>query len=577
MHDQQPHEIDNETAPPPLSGSPRIDRKRHREVLWFFLRTALHAGWHDIVLRLPLLRWLRRDPLTRWCRIARRYRSLAARLGGVLIKLGQFLSTRVDVLPLAITEELAGLQDEVPPSAIDAVIAQVEDDFGTSLSDLFPTFDREALGAASLAQVHAATLPDGTPVVVKVLRPGIDVLVETDLRAIATAIRWLKLWPFVRKRVDLDALADEFTNTTRAELDLRREAQHAERIAAAFVHDAQVRIPTIHHDFSSRRTLTEENVSGLKINDQAALSDAGIDPRALAQVLYRAFMQQFFVNHFVHADPHPGNIFVRPLAEGAAALPSDAVVGDGTPFEIALVDFGMVAEIPARLRSALRKYVIAFGGRDAAGVIGAYRDMGILLPGADTEQLTEVVETIFERFWGVEVGDLSGRVRAEASGFLGEFRQLLIETPVQVQVELLFANRAVELLVGLVTTLDPRFDIWEETVPFAKRLASEDENAWFGRLRSEASRLARLPGDAADVVTRARRGRLVVKSALAPDTKRAVTRIERALDRLSLAVLAAALLISGAVLDPTSGWPALVLTTTGGVVGGWALIRGWWG
>lgn len=526
-------------------------------------------------LRLPMLRLVRSDPLERWCRIARRYRSLAARLGGVLIKLGQFLSARVDVLPVAVTEELAGLQDEVPPSGIDAVIAQVEDDFGKPLSTLFPTFDRQALGAASLAQVHAATLPDGTAVVVKVLRPGIDVLVETDLRAIATAIRWLKLWPFVRKRVDLDALADEFTGTTRVELDLGREAQHAERIAATFVDDHQVRIPTIHHAFSSRRTLTEENVGGLKINDHAALADAGIDSRALARVLYRAFMQQFFVHHFVHADPHPGNIFVRPLADPGAEPPGSEA-GEGVPFEIALVDFGMVAEIPARLRGALRKYVVAFAARDAAGVVAAYRDMGILLPGSDTEQLTEVVETIFERFWGVEVGDLSGRVRAEAAGFLGEFRQLLIETPVQMQVDLLFANRAVELLVGLVTTLDPRFDIWEETVPFAKSLAAEGGTGWIERLRGEASRLARLPGETADVITRARRGRLVIKSALAPDAKRAVARVESALDRLSLAVLAAALLVAGAVLDPASGWLALILTGAGGVLGGWALIRGWW-
>jgi len=558
------------------SGNPpaahvRLNRRRYVMVLMFFLRAAAHAVVHDVLLRSPLVRILRSDPIPRWCQIARRYRVLAIELGGVLIKLGQFLSTRVDVLPVEVTEALAGLQDEVPAADSDVVIAQIEEDLGRSIESIFPHFDRQPLGAASLAQAHAAWLPDGRSVVVKVLRPGIEVLVETDLRAISTAIRWLKVWPFIRRRIDLDALADEFVSTTRAELDLALEAQHAQRMAASFADHPQIRIPAVYPEHSARRTLTEENVSGIKIADGAALERAGIDRAALARVLYRAYMQQFFVHHFVHADPHPGNLFVRLLE----LAPPGSEIGEGVPFEVALVDFGMVTEIPERLRAALRRYVIAFSVRDAAGVVAAYRDLGILLAGADTDQLTEVVESVFERFWGVEMADLSGRVQAEASSLLREFRHLLIATPVQFQVDLLFANRALELLLGLVTRLDPRFDPWRETVPFARDLASEGASTWQQRVRDEAARLARLPGEAAAVLTRARRGRLVVKSALAPDAQRAVQRVERAVDRLSLSVLAAACLVAGAVLDPRQSWVAALSVAIGAAVGLWALLRGW--
>ena len=175
----------SDTTPP--TAPTAIDRRRYRQVRRFFAGMFVHVFWHDFVLRQPGLGWLRSDPLERWTRIAQKYRALAVELGGVLIKLGQFLSTRVDILPLEVVRELSGLHDEVPAAPVEAVIAQIEDDFGRPLAEIFPTFDRRPLGAASLAQVHAAQLVDGTEVVVKVLRPGIDVLVETDLKAIGQA------------------------------------------------------------------------------------------------------------------------------------------------------------------------------------------------------------------------------------------------------------------------------------------------------------------------------------------------------------------------------------------------------
>jgi predicted unusual protein kinase regulating ubiquinone biosynthesis (AarF/ABC1/UbiB family) len=164
----------------------------------------------------------RKPPLPRWKQLARSYRILAVDMGGVLLKLGQFLSTRVDILPAEVTDELAELQDEVPSAPVEEIIAQIEADFQRPISEIFACFKPKPLGSASLGQAHKARLLSGETVAVKVLRPGIKVVVETDLIAITKVFRWLKLYKPIRQHVDLDWLTQEFTTITRRELDFRR-------------------------------------------------------------------------------------------------------------------------------------------------------------------------------------------------------------------------------------------------------------------------------------------------------------------------------------------------------------------
>src|SRR5262249_23938918 len=210
----------------------RIDWQRYRKVRSFVTRTFLHFLWWDVLLAYPALARFRRPAIERWRLVARRYRALAVEMGGVLIKPGQFLPVRVGLLPPEVLGELAGLQDEVPPEPIALVIAQIEADFGRPLSFVFARFDPEPVGSASLAQVHRALLPTGEEVVVKVLRPGTDLLVETDLAAASLATRLLQLFKQIRRRVDLKRLAEEFRRTTEGELDLTAEGKNAERFAA---------------------------------------------------------------------------------------------------------------------------------------------------------------------------------------------------------------------------------------------------------------------------------------------------------------------------------------------------------
>ena len=549
-------------APPPLPPGARIDFRRYRKLRRFVARTFLHALWWDVALALPGLSRLRRPAAARYARIAKRYRALAVEMGGVLIKLGQFLSIRVDLLPPEVIQELSGLQDEVPPEPLADIARQIEDDLGRPLTAVFSWISPAPVGAASLAQVHRAGLPSGEEVVIKVLRPGIEVLVETDLAATALALRLLRAWRRLRRRVDLDRFAEELRTTTLRELDLAAEGRHAERFARDFAGDGKVHVPRIYWEQSARRTLTMEDVGFIKIADLDTLAAAGIERAEVASVLYRTYLQQIFVHHFVHADPHPGNLFVRPLpvAGEAPVSPGQAVgppAGGGPrPFQVVFVDFGMTAEIPEHLRAALREYVIGLGTRDAARVIRSYVAAGVLLPGADLRRLEEVHEELFERFWGVSIGNLRQVAMAQARYFFSQYRDLLYSAPFQFQVDLLFVGRAMGLLAGMGTYLAPEFDPWAETLPFAEGLAAEELQAGWRAAVQEALAQGRvllgLPRRLEALAARALRGQLPVQIVPSPEAKRLQERLERAVRRLSWMVAAAGLAVSGALLRAAS-------------------------
>lgn len=541
----------SDPAAEPLSVT--IDRSRYRRVRRFFYRVILHAFWWDLVLaRLVLRRW-RSPAIERWSRLAREYRRLAVEMGGVLIKLGQFLSTRVDVLPLEITRELSGLQDEVPPEQFPEIVTRIEADFGQPIHEVFEWVSPIPSGAASLAQVHRARLIGGQEVVVKVLRPGIEVVVETDLQAIRQATRWLALSRAISRRVDVGWIHREFVDVTRRELDLISEAHNAERFAEDFREETDVVVPQIYWDRTTTHVLTLEDVAHIKIGDLDALDAAGVDRNALARRLYRIYMRQFFITHFVHADPHPGNIFVRPRPRSAEdEEEGHASDQRGTPFEIVFVDFGMVTEIPERLRRGLREFAIGLGTRDARRMVHSYVTAGVVLPGANLSRLEAAHADLLERFWGVSLGSMREVALEHASDLMLQYRDILLNGPLQVQADMLFALRAVGILAGLTTTLDHQFDPWAETIPFAERFAQEEHGSrlrsWLDELGTLAQAMFKVPPQLDRLLGQVERGTFGVQTSLSPDASRQVDGLERSVDRLSWMVAAAALLISGTVL-----------------------------
>ncbi len=553
------------TQPTSAPNPPPLDRARYRRVRRFFLAVVAHFLWWDVLLSLPLLRGLRRPPLERWRRIAARFRELAVELGGVLIKLGQFLSIRFDILPPEIIAELAGLQDEVAPVPFARIEACIAAEFDRPVDEVFRNVSPEPLGSASLAQAHRAESRDGRHMVLKILRPGIEQVVETDLRAIGEAFRWLKLYRPVRRRVDLDWLLAEFSTVTRTELDMLAEACHAERLADDLADEPDVHIPQIYRDFCRPRILASEDVSSIRIGDVPALEAAGIRPAEVARTLHRVYMRQVFETHFVHVDPHPGNLFVRPLED--ADPRARQWKRPGRPFEIAFVDFGMVAEIPRRLRRALREYAIGIARRDARMIVAAYQHAGALLEGADLRLLEETHEALFERFWGIRVGQLRDTALSEARFFLEEYRDVILKAPFQFQADMLFVVRAVGMLAGLATRLDPDFDPWAGTIPFAERFARQELGHRGDRFLSQLETLVRLLGGLPERLDRllsaADRGGLPVQAALDPAARRLLRRVERSVVRLSWTVLGCTLLLSAVICYAAgqSGWLTAVLLT----------------
>ncbi len=525
-----------------------FDRHRYLRVVRFFAGVFAHFIFWELVLRRLLgRRFVERSFDRRWQRVARRFRELAVELGGVLIKLGQFLSVRVDVLPRVVTAELAGLQDEVPAEQLADIQAVVEAEYGQPLDQILAWFAPQPVAAASLAQVHHARLLTGDEVVVKVQRPRIETIVETDLRAVQTATRWLKRYRPVRRRVNLDLLYEEFSRTTRAELDFVAEGHNAERFARDFAGQAGVRIPYIYTETSTRRVLIMEDVAAIKIADFAAIEAAGISRKEVARRLFDTYLQQLFVHNFVHADPHPGNLFVQPLAPPFdSAQGGQGMDGQGRPFQLTFVDFGMVATVPERMRPHFRDYLLGFAAKDAARMVRAYAGAGVLLPGADLARLEQIEAELLDRYWGLTLKEAQELAMSEWRNLAREYRDVLYEMPFQLPTDLLFVGRAMAILFGMATSLDPDFDPWQAIAPFAEEMAGEEVQRGGRQILEELARVARLlvalPGQAERFYSQALRGELAVRTAWTPEAVQMVRRVEVAVNRLAAAVVFAAFL-----------------------------------
>ena len=537
----------------------RLNRRRYLRVVGYFARTFAGFIWWEIILRRLLgRRFVHRGATERLQQIARRYRMLALDLGGVLIKLGQFLSARVDVLPAEFTAELAGLQDEVPAETPAAILAVVEAEFGRPADQVFSQFTLQPEAAASLAQVHSARLSDGAPVVVKVQRPGIETIVETDLRALHTAVRWLKRYRPVRRRVDLDRLYDEFSRTTRCELDFEAEGHNAEHFAQDFANEPGICIPKIYWETTTRRVLTMQNVASIKIGDHDAIKTAGIDLAQVAQRLFATYLQQIFVHDFVHADPHPGNLFVEPL---------EPVEGQPRPFILTFVDFGMVATVPERARKHLRDFLVGFATRDSGRMVRAYQGAGLLLPGADLARIEEVQAELFDRYWGITMRQAREIMTDQWENLAREYRDLMYEMPFQIPTDLLFVGRAVAILSGMATALNPDFDPWQAMSPFAEDLAKEELGRDWRSWLSEAGQLVRvllsLPSQTDRFLAQATQGKFMVRASFAADATRDLHRVEVAVNHLAAAVVFAALLLAAVAVYVTQGMGAMAYVLLG--------------
>ena len=520
-------------------------RARYRRILRFASWYLAVTWWFELFLpRIGLRRVAERTRAARMRRFARSFHVLAVDLGGLMIKVGQYMSSRLDVLPPEITKELEGLQDEVPPVPFAAIRAFAETELHSPLHRVFASVIESPVAAASLGQAHRASLGAADAadtgldaVVLKVQRPGIDTIVDVDLAALRKVGGWLSRVRLVYSRVDAPALVEEFATTSLEEIDYLNEASNSERFAGIFAGDDRVAVPAVVWERTTRRVLTMEDVTAIKITDVDALVAAGIDPAEVAPLFAEVMFDQLFTHGFFHADPHPGNIFVTPVADG------------GRGWKLTFIDFGMMGEVPATTRTGLRRLLIAAASRDGRGLVTAMQDVGVLLSTADTAELERAMTALFARFGGMGFAELREVDPREFRIFAAQFGEVVRSLPFQLPENFLLVIRAMTLTSGVASALDPSFNLWDSVEPYAAQLIRDERGNIAQDLGREALDIAavavRLPKRLDALADRLEDGSLSVGS---PKLERQVARLDRTARRLVSALLFGALLIAGVIL-----------------------------
>ncbi|HEY5883322.1 MAG TPA: AarF/ABC1/UbiB kinase family protein [Pyrinomonadaceae bacterium] len=450
-------------------------------------------------------------------------------LGTTFIKLGQILSTRADLLPPDYLAELTKLQDAAPPVPFEAIQEALIAELGQPIENIFAEFNPEPLAAASIGQAHAATLPDGTEVVVKIRRPGVVEQVNEDLEILkelaSTASRH---WEFA-DQYDLVGLVDEFSQTLRSELDYIREGHSAERFAHNFANDPRIHVPRIFWETTTSRVLTLERIRGIKINDLVGLDEQGTDRCWLAKYATNVVLEMVCEDGFFHADPHPGNFFIEP--NGA----------------IGLIDFGMVGVLDERTQERLAELLIGINQQDADRLVDVFVDLGVTRKRIDRASVRRDVEHLLSTYLGVPLGEL------KITDLLNDIFSAMRRHHMHLPSNLALLFKTVIMVEGLGVNLDPDFHLTAVLGPYAERLVLREYSPFkwvrsFGRASLDLAKLGvEMPQQLRRIVTAAEDGNL--QMGVRPEGfDPIVDRFERISNRIVLGVIAAAFINGLAVL-----------------------------
>jgi ubiquinone biosynthesis protein len=476
-----------------------------------------------------------------------RARLALAELGPTFVKLGQVLATRVDIFPPEWIAEFERLQSNVPPARFELVLAEIQKALGQPPTQLFRDIEPVPLGSASIAQVHGAKLPDGTRVVLKVMRPGIRPKVQADLRILGYLAAMLESEVVEARRFQPVQMVAELGRSLRRELDLALEARGQERFAQNFAGDPAITIPHIYWDYTRETMNVQERVDGIPGNELAAVDAAGLDRSALARRGADAVLKMILVDGYFHADPHPGNVFYLP--------------GD----RIALIDFGMTGRLTPQRQREIVDMLWALAQREAAGIVDVLLEW---VPDGEVDEArlaADVGDLIFD-YERVALKDV--RIAAVLQDITGIMRRHAIVLPADLA--LLF--KALITLEGLGRQLDPQFQLVEHLTPFLSRLMRErrQPGALLAQGRKRFLELAilanRMPDDLRQLLREARRGRMRMEL----DLKRLDHfghQLDRSANRLTIGIITAALIVGSSIVMTVEGGPTLFGLPLFGLVG----------
>lgn len=532
----------------------------------------IRYGFGDLVRRIGMsealeragrvLHWQAAEELLRLDTPTRVRRALEE-LGPTFVKLGQVLATRVDLLPPEWIAELSKLQNSVPALDYAQIHPQLCEDLGEEPEKVFARIDPQPLAAASLAQAHRAWLADGSAVILKVRRPGIRGVVESDLRLLSRLAEIVEAQAPDLRRYRPREVVHQFTLSLRRELDFAAECRNAERIAHNFQGNPYIVIPQVYWQWSGERLNVQAFLDGIPGSDLAAVEAAGLDRKRLARRGAETILKMVLEDGFFHADPHPGNLFFLP--------------GE----RIGIIDFGMVGRLSEQRRFQVAQLLHGLAVHDADSVVAVLQDW------ADGGEIDEArlqtdTDAFVDQYRGVPLQQLS------LGAMLSDVTLILRDHGLALPPELALMIKTFVTLEGLGRQLDPEFDMAAEARPFLESLllqryspAALARRGWHG-LGGALDLLSRLPADLRQLLRNARRGRLHMQIEVT-SLKQFGDQINRAANRLTLGVITAALIIGSSIVMHASsggtgqGWPLLgVLGFVGAALGGvWILLSIW--
>jgi ubiquinone biosynthesis protein len=462
---------------------------------------------------------------------AERVRMVIEELGPTFIKLGQIASTRGDIMPLEFIRELEKLQDTVPPTPFPLIQEQVEKELKQPLYEVFPTFDPVPVASASLGQVHLATLPGGEEVAVKVFRPGVDKLIETDLDIL------LELAAVANKRTewgeyyDVLSLAQEFANTLRTEQNYEQEGHNIDRYRQMFAGEGYVRVPKVYWETTTRRVLTMERMQGIKITNVPALEAAGLDCKTVARNNIHILLKAVLHDGFFHADPHAGNFVV---------LPNEA---------IGMMDFGIMGHLDPAERLGLVQLFVGLFRQETDRVVEALSDLGIATSAADKRNLARDLDRLRMRYYGLDLEKIRAR------SFVEDLMGLAFANRLKMPSNLVLVFKAIAMLEGISLQLDPEINVFSEVEPYVRDALLELQSPVTRlkevaeQMRESAEAMMLLPKQLQRLLEQIEAGEGHLSMQL-NGLQEPTRRMTAGANRLALAILAAALIIGPALIMP---------------------------